>query len=367
MTLYLDHQLKKRAQKGNLRELNSSPPLIDFSSNDTLGLARSPKLVEAVHREWQRESSSLNGLGATGSRLLSGNSAYAEQLEEKIAQFHGYEAALLFNCGYMANVGLLSTVATQNSLIFFDSQIHASTRDGIRLSRAAAFAFRHNDCTHLKERLDRFPSQKERFICIESLYSTDGSLAPIDAISELAERYGAHLIVDEAHAVGVLGPQGKGLVAAEQLSSKLFAQVVTFGKALGTYGAVVLGNQRLKKALINFATSYIYTTALPFHALAAINCSYDLFPSMEKEREEIKELISHVRTSLNSLSHTHIHPLFIKGNQAVKSLSHLLEEKGVTIKPLMSPTVQRGKECLRLCLHTFNTKKEIDALISYLK
>lgn len=367
MTLHLENRLLKRTRFGNLRKLQTIQPPIDFSSNDYLGLARSPQLATSVFQEWEMHLSYLNGLGSTGSRLLTGNSTYAQSLEEKIAKFHGYEAGLLFSCGYMANVGLLSAITNQESVILFDAAVHASTHDGIRLSRTKAFPFRHNDLEHLESRLKTCSSQGDRFICIESIYSIDGSIAPLTEISRLAREYGAHLIVDEAHAVGACGPKGSGLVAEHNLTTHVFAQVTTCGKALGTYGAIVLGNHVLKEALINFATSYIYTTALPFQTLAAIKCSYDLFPEMDRERERLQKLIQIFRKSYPSSSMSHIQSVLIEGNKAVKYAAQAIVKQGFDVRPLMSPTVQRGHEMLRVCLHAFNTKDELMQLINHLQ
>lgn len=356
-------KLTRRKALGNLRELCIPQPLIDFSSNDALGLARCPELAATTVQEWQKQSGSFNGLGSTGSRLLTGNSLYAQELEERIAQFHGYEAGALFSCGYMANVGLLPAVADSNALIFFDAGIHASTRDGMRLSRAQAFPFRHNDLEHLKQRLKNRPSQKTCFVCIESLYSTDGSRAPLVEICQLVNQHEAHLIVDEAHAVGVCGPKGRGLIAEQALVPHVFAQIVTFGKALGTYGAIVLGSHALKQTLINFATSFIYTTALPLQLLAAIKCSYDRFPAMEQERQHLRHLTGLFPRS----SCTHIQRVPVQGNAAAKCAAHSLKEQGFDVRPLLSPTVQRGEEGLRVCLHAFNTSEELTTLIRELR
>ena len=367
MTLHLENRLQKRTKLGNLRTLKITQPMIDFSSNDYLGLARSPQLATSVFQEWEVNLSRLNGLGSTGSRLLTGNSLYAQELEEKIAKFHGYEAGLLFSCGYMANMGLLTAITNQESVILFDAAVHASTHDGIRLCRAKAFPFRHNDLEHLENRLKSCSSQGDRFICIESIYSTDGSVAPLTDINQLARKYEAHLIVDEAHAVGACGPKGRGLVAEHNLTADVFAQVTTFGKAIGTYGAIVLGNQTLKQALINFATSYIYTTALPFQTLAAIKCSYDLFPEMDQERNHLQKLIQIFRASYPSSSMSHIQSVPIEGNEAVKLAAQILVKKGFDVRPLMSPTVQRGHEVLRICLHAFNTDDELAQLINHVQ
>lgn len=367
MTLHLKNRLLKRTKLGNLRKLQIIKPLIDFSSNDYLGLARSPQLAMSVFQECERHLSLLNGLGSTGSRLLTGNSLYAQELEEKIAKFHGYKAGLLFGCGYMANVGLLTAITNQESVIFFDAAVHASTHDGIRLSRATAFPFRHNDLRSLENRLKSCSSQGDRFICIESIYSTDGSMAPLPEISQLAREYEAHLIVDEAHAVGTCGPRGSGLVSEHNLTTHVFAQVATFGKALGTYGAIVLGNHTLKHALINFSTSYIYTTALPFQTLAAIKCSYDLFPEMDQERDHLQKLIKIFRKFYPKSTMSHIQSVQIQGNEAVKYAAQAIVKQGFDVRPLMSPTVQRGNEVLRVCLHAFNTDDEVAQLINHIQ
>lgn len=356
--ILLDHQLQKRLRMGNLRSLPRQRQLIDFASNDYLGLARSQELAEATLKEWSR-----NGrlLGSTGSRLLTGNATYTQLLEARIARFHGFETGTLFNCGYMANAGLHSAIATDADIFLFDSQVHASVRDGIRLSRAQAFPFRHNDPGHLEKRLKNLPAKGKRFITVASLYSTDGSQVPLREICHLSQRYGALLIVDEAHAVGVLGHSGRGLIAEQQLTSHVFALIATFGKALGTSGAIVLGSSQLRKALINFSRPYIYTTALPWINLAAIASSYALFPLMDRERSHLQHLNSLFRTF------SPIHTLAIKGNVEARKLSTYLAEQGFDVRPLLSPTVRKGHETLRICMHAFNTIEEASRLLTYLE
>lgn len=359
ITNYLENKLLKRKQQGNLRTLPTVRQRIDFSSNDYLGLARSSVLKEAWVKEWEALAGPLNGLGATGSRQLTGNSSYAEQLEQQIAQFHGYEAGLFFNCGYMANVGLLSTLGSEKNLFLFDVKIHASMHEGIRLSRARALPFRHNDLEHLAYRLKNCSCQGECFICVESIYSTDGSQAPLKEICRLAKIYAAHVIVDEAHAVGVCGPGGRGCTAQHNLTEEVFAQVVTFGKALGTFGAIVLGKFALKEALINFAASYIYTTAPPFHMLAAIKCSYALFPQLEAERRQLSHLIALFRRLYLTSSETAIQPIALPGALAAKKAAQKLMQEGFDVRALTSPTVRKGQEVLRICLHAFNHASEL--------
>ncbi len=345
MTAEIENKLRKREKTGNLRTLKVIDNLIDFSSNDYLGLAQSQKFIHECKR-----------IGSTGSRLLTGNSRYVEALEKKIAKFHGYEAGLIFGCGYMANIGLISALGGAKSVFFHDTKVHASTHDGLRLSRSKAFPFKHNDLDHLEKRLKSCSVEENRFICIESIYSTDGSKAPLIEICQLAKKYKAYLIVDEAHATGVYGPKGQGLVAEYNLIDEVFAQITTFGKALGTYGAIVLGSKILMHGLINFATPYIYSTALPFHTLASIESSYDLFPKLDAERRHIQKLISILG------SETHIHSIPIKGNETERLASF-----GYDVRPLKSPTVQRGHEVMRICLHSINTETQLRGLLECIK
>jgi 8-amino-7-oxononanoate synthase len=350
-------QLNRREILGNSRSLQVKPNLVDFASNDYLGLARSRSQRERVVRRWRE----VGGLGSTGSRLLTGNHLYTQRLEEKIANFHGFEAGLFFSTGFMANMGLVTAIADQSSLFFFDSHVHASIREGIKMSRAKAFPFRHNDLGHLEGRL-KLPCVGERYVCIESVYSTDGSVAPLEKIVRLSQKYEAKLIVDEAHAVGVFGPGGRGLVAERGLNRKIFAQVVTFGKALGASGAIVLGDQILMKMLVNFASAFIYSTALPFYCLAAIECSYDVFPSLESNRKQLRDLIK-----LANFSSSPIQPISVSGNQSAHKKVKNLSAAGFDVRALLSPTVRQGKEILRLCLHSFNSREDLVKLLDIVR
>lgn len=355
--MQIEKKLIKRRNEGNERRLQLLPPLIDFASNDYLGIARSDPFADMVLQKFQQQSEKQKRYGSSGSRLLTGHSLFAEHLEGKIAEFHGYEAGLLFNCGYMGNIGLLSAIAGSDDTIYYDAHIHASTQDGIRLSRAKAFPFRHNDLDQLENRLRSNYSHCAKYVCVESIYSTDGTLAPLTELCHLTQKYDAHLIVDEAHAVGISGPKGRGRIAQLQLQSSVFAQVVTFGKALGTYGAIVLGSRRLKELLINFAHSFIYTTAMPLHCLVAIDCSYDYFPTLELQRNQINDLII-------SSSQSHIQCVKIRGGHEVVQMAKKVALAGFSVSALRSPTVRRGEECLRISLHSFNTQKELTSLFS---
>ncbi|MDF2577885.1 MAG: bioF [Chlamydiales bacterium] len=365
MTGDFGKRLVQRESVGNLRKLQLPLQSIDFASNDYLGLTHSQGFNDLIKWEQAKVQKIRYGYGSTGSRLLTGNTQYAQDLEDTIAKFHGYEAGALFNCGYMANLGLLTAVATKNDTILFDLHIHASIHDGIRLSQAQAYPFRHNDCQHLERRLQSHLNKGNCFICIESIYSTDGSIAPLQEICHIACKYGAYLIVDEAHATGIWGPQGKGYIAEYDLMKYVFAQTITFGKALGVHGAIVLGSSTLKQLIINYARSFIYTTALPLDSLVAIACSYQWFPNLHAERLHLKTLIQNIQKLHSQASITQIQSMSVKGNHQVKQIGTRLQMLGFDVRPLTSPTVPKGHECLRICLHAFNTEDEVEDLFKF--
>ena len=358
-------RLEKRKKLGNLRALCTTEALIDFASNDYLGLARSALLHDKVLEKLNNSEHKRPLFGSTGSRLLTGNFAYTEMLEAKIATFHSFESGLLFNSGYMANVGLIASCLKASDILLFDAHIHASMQAGMRLCQAARFPFRHNDAQHLEERLKRISSKEKCYVLIESVYGTDGSLAPLREIATLCSRYGAKLIVDEAHAVGLFGKEGKGLVFEYKLQEQVFAQITTFGKALGTHGAVVLTKKYVKEYLINFASSFIYTTALPLCNQFAISAAYDLLPLLDAERAQ---LFLHIKSFQNfCTSKTQIQPIPVKGNAAAYHLQQKLKDAGFDVRALVSPTVRRGCEILRLSLHAFNTQEEMQRVQEVLK
>lgn len=358
---YLE-RLRIRKKLGNFRQI--PPPLsqIDFCSNDYLGLSKSEKMKTLFVEECSKASS----LGSTGSRLLTGNSEYAERLERKIASFHGFPSGLLIGSGYLGNLALAS-LPGKNDRVFFDIDIHASIRNGLQLSKALCFPFRHNDLDHLEKKLQASLKACHRWIYVESVYSVDGSSAPLEDLCQLAKHYQAHLIVDEAHAVGVFGSLGEGLVAEKNLCKEVFAILVTFGKALGCYGAIILGSSLLMDVLINFSPSCIYTTALPLFNLIAINSAYELLPELKRERAELHRSIKRFKDFHETGSNTPIQSILCRGNEEAKKRSQKLLEARIHVKPLLSPTVRRGKESLRICLHSYNTDLEIQKLITCIK
>ncbi|HKO82346.1 MAG TPA: pyridoxal phosphate-dependent aminotransferase family protein [Chitinophagaceae bacterium] len=366
---FLQEALQKREKENKLRQLNPEAQLIDLSSNDYLGFARNEKLNQETYKEIEAMGFHLSG--STGSRLLTGNTAYAEKLEKKIAAFHNANAALLFNSGYDANLGLLSSIAQRSDTFIYDSLSHASIIDGIRLSRAERkYKFAHNDIADLKKKIKH--ATGKIFIVVESLYSMDGDFAPLPELINVCKQYGAYLIVDEAHSTGLFGSDGKGLVVAEKSESDVFARVFTFGKALGAHGAAIAGTQALKDYLINFSRSFIYTTALPFHALASVNIAYNYLPEANAERKRLFENISFFREKIKQSglsiepSQSPIQSILARGNDEVKQTALLLQNKGFDIRPIVSPTVEKGKERLRICIHSYNTTEQLKEVITIL-
>jgi 8-amino-7-oxononanoate synthase len=368
--------LEGRKNDGSLRSLpvehygSNKKSVVDFCSNDYLGFSRSKILAEKI-RQLECEYFDA-GIGSTGSRLISGNTKFCEELEVRIAGFHRAEAGLIFNSGYDANLGIFSSLPHRTDTIIYDQLAHASIRDGIRLSHARALSFKHNGVDDLERKLKA--ATGDVFVAVESIYSMDGDQAPLVEMSDLCSRHGANLIVDEAHATGVFGEKGEGKVVELGLEEKTFARLHTFGKALGCHGAIVVGSDTLRSYLINFARSFIYTTALPFYSLMTISCAYDLLESKDKERTKLRDNISYFKSKVTSdlsqriiESESAIQCIIIPGNDCVKSVARRLQEGGHDVRPILHPTVPAGSERLRICLHAFNTEDEIARLISTLK
>lgn len=364
----LQQKLAERAAQGNLRQLKTTAGLTDFCSNDYLGLAHSETLrasIKATEQQYRHLP-----LGATGSRLLSGNHLLFEELERTIAQYHRGEAALLFNSGYTANIGLLSALPQRGDTVFYDEASHASIKDGLRLSFAKSYSFRHNSVQDLQQKLKLATGQV--YVVVESVYSMEGDKAPLQELANLCTDIGAALIVDEAHAVGIYGEKGEGLTLAQGLEDHVFAQVITYGKAMGNHGAAVVGPQVLRDFLINYSRAFIYTTGLPTHALVALKCAYELLPQLEDERRQVKILASYLFEQLNEINGIRCAPeesvilsVFAEegGPEKLKILALFLQAQGYDIRPVLSPTVPKGQERLRIIVHAYNTLEEIEGLV----
>jgi 8-amino-7-oxononanoate synthase len=386
---FLTKKLQERIDQKAFRQLRLPDGKTDFCSNDYLGIVRN-SLIEKVSGHYRPGASQFGSPphhGSTGSRLLAGNYPLIEETERSLAAFHNAPAGLILNSGYDANLGLLSCVPQRGDTVLYDYLSHASIRDGIRLSFARSYSFGHNDLNDLEKKLlaaEGAIAEREAvasdgtdatkgtvFVVTESVFSMDGDQAPLTELAALCNRYGARLIVDEAHATGVIGAKGEGLVQELGLQDACFARIHTFGKAVGCHGAIILGSDTLRDYLINFCRAFIYTTALPETSIEAIRAAYAIFPGMDKERDRLRQLIARFRQApmvferLNS--QTPIQVVIVPGNEAVKELARQLQDKGLDVRPILYPTVPKGSERLRIVLHAFNTEVQTDTLIRMLQ
>lgn len=367
----LADKLAQRKEEGSLRKLTLRPDLVDFFSNDYLGLARSKELFSIIEKELSDQTGNING--ATGSRLLSGNSTYVENLELFFAKLFKSPKALLFNSGYNANLSILSAIPQKEDTIIYDELIHASLKDGARLSFAQRFSFKHNDLKDLEAKIQR--AKGEIYVAVESVYSMDGDFAPLLEILELTTKYQAHLIVDEAHSTGVWGERGNGMCCHLGIEDKIFARVYTFGKGMGAHGACIAGSELLIDFLINFARPFIYTTSLPLHSLVTLKVAFEYLEQEISLQSKVRAKINLFRALIegnNSLSgliqdsSSPIQVLRIAGNEKAKAIADAVQNKGFDVRAILSPTVKEGEERLRICLHVFNSDEEIERLVKTL-
>ncbi len=377
----LQQKLQERKENNAFRSLTVSDNLVDFSSNDYLGFAKNETIYADTFQSLLKNETTENG--ATSSRLISGNHEYYRELEDFVADFHHVEKALVFNSGYDANIGFFSAVPQRGDLVFYDEHIHASIRDGIKMGNAKNYKFKHNDLDDLKLGIERSRNalgaieNTEFYIVTESVFSMDGDSPDLKSLAEFCAKERIHLIVDEAHAIGVLGKNGKGLVQDLKIEKQIFARIITFGKALGCHGAAILGEKPLIDYLINFARSFIYTTGLPPHSVASVLSAYRYWNAAigEEEIQGLLRNIQHFKTKLETLnlalffrpSDSAIQCCLISGNEKVKTVSKKLFDKGFDVKAILSPTVPERQERLRFCLHSYNTEEEIGLALQLLK
>ena len=339
--------------------------LVDFSSNDYLGLATHPLLAERA-REW----TARHGTGSGASRLVTGTSDEVLALEAKVAAFKGCEAALIFASGWQANAATIPALlaAMPGAAVFADRLIHASMHAGLAIGGLRQHRFRHNDLAHLEELLaGRGRDAPARVILTESVFSMDGDVADLDRLGALARQYDAVLFVDEAHATGVLGPRGAGLSAA----SPGAAQIVmgTFSKALGGFGAYVAGSRALIDWLTNAASGFVFSTALPPAVLGAIDAALDLVPSLDAERAHLVALSDRLRAGLDRLgldrgaSASQIVPAVIGPEEQTLALAAALDERGFLAAAIRPPTVPPGTSRLRLALRAAHSEGDVDDLL----
>ncbi len=346
-------------------QFGEGPVLVDFSSNDYLGLSHHPALISAA-----RDYAERFGAGAGASRLVSGNLLPLEEIERKLAVGKAMEAALVFVSGAQANLTLLpalldARVLGAEPLVYADRLNHASLIQGCVAAGVRQIRFRHNDLAHLEELLTRDADvARPRFIITESVFSMDGDGPDLAALSVLAERFGAFLYVDEAHATGVLGANGFGLACG--LKNALV--MGTFSKGLGGFGAYVTGSAALREYLINRCGGIIYATALPPAVLGTMNAALDLIPLMERQREHLAAMAEHLRGRLNhaglstGASTTQIVPLLLGEEGRATSLAAKLEEEGFCAVAIRPPTVPAGTSRLRLAVSAMHQQEDIDRL-----
>lgn len=342
--------------------------LIDFSSNDYLGLARHPLLAERA-REW----TGRHGTGSGASRLVTGTSEAHLALEQRIARFKHAEAALVFASGWQANAAVIPAIAAAipGLALFTDKLNHASMHAGVAIAGLRQHRFRHNDLAHLEQLLaTRGADAPARLILTESVFSMDGDRADLAALRAIADRHDAALYIDEAHATGVLGPQGAGLCAA--LPGGVDLAMGTFSKAMGGFGAYVAGSQAMIDYLVNAASGFVFTTAPPPAVLGAIDAALDLVPAMDAERAHLAALSDRLRRGLAALgidhgaSSTQIVPAMVGAEADAMALSARLEAAGMLATAIRPPTVPAGSSRLRIALRATHSEGDVDALLAAL-
>jgi glycine C-acetyltransferase len=338
--------------------------VINFSSNNYLGIANHPALAEAAKKAIDRF-----GCGSGASRLISGNMTLHEELETKLAAFKGSEAALVFNSGFQANTGILSTLAGDSDAILSDALNHASIIDGCRLSRAKTIVYAHAALHQLEEGLKQVTSARRKLIVTESIFSMDGDEAPLGGIVELAEKYDAMVMVDEAHATGIFGTNGAGVVAKLGLAERVAVQMGTLGKALGGFGAYIAGSSALRELLINRCRSFIFTTSLPPAVMAMAIAAIDLVEREPERREILWKNCRALQEGLKNLgfapgeSQSPIMPIIIGDVTKCMQFSERLLEKSVFVQGIRPPTVPPGTSRLRITLMATHTRDHIDRAI----
>jgi 8-amino-7-oxononanoate synthase len=336
-------------------------------SNNYLGLANHPALAAAAGH-----AARDHGFGAGASRLISGSMRLHHELEDALAEYKGTPAAILFSTGYQANIGVISSLMGSNDEIFSDELNHASIIDGCRLSRARVAVYAHCDITSLEARLAH-STARQRLIVTDSVFSMDGTIAPLRAICDLAERYGAMVMVDEAHATGVVGPEGRGVVAAEGLTERVTLQMGTLGKALGTFGAFVASSRTVVDLLINKARSLIFTTALPIPVVAAALEAVSLARQADEGRRRLSENARRLAGGLVDLGlrvrscESHIIPVMIGDSARTMDLSEALLTRGVFAHGIRPPTVPEGTARIRATVMATHTNEDIDFAIAGFK
>jgi 8-amino-7-oxononanoate synthase len=354
------------ARQGPVVEI-AGRPIVNFASNDYLGLAADSRLAAAAATACQ-----THGLGQASSPLICGRSTLHEQLENRLAQFEGTEAALLFPSGYAANMGTIPALADEGDAIFADAKNHASLIDGCRLSRAERFIYPHNNAAALDALLKQNKNYRRRLIVTDTLFSMDGDLAPLADIAEAAHRHHAMLLVDEAHATGVFGPRGRGVAEHLGVEDGVHIKIGTLSKALGAAGGFVAGPRPLIHWLANRARSYVFSTAQPAPIAAAALTALDIVKHEPERRENLLTAAANLRDQLKAqgfntgASATQIIPIITGSPSAALELSAALREQGFWLPPIRPPSVPPGESLLRLTLTAVHTTNMTASLLQAL-
>ena len=360
--------LKNRSEEGNLRKLRPAASrrngrirfggkeYIDLSSNDYLGLSGHPKMIDAA-----KDAAETYGTSSSASRLLSGDLEISHELEEQTAKFKGKEKALIFNSGYQANVGIISALYGAGDVIFSDKLNHASIVDGLMLSGAKFFRFQHNDTAHLESLLaQERPKFKNALIITETIFSMDGDRPNLKSLVALKDKFHCKLMVDEAHATGIFGENGSGIVEEENLTDKIDLIMGTFGKALGSFGAYLAASGQTIEYMINKCRSFMYSTALPPATIACNLTAIELIREEPHRRRELLKSAAYLRNALKEKGFdikgtSQIVPVIIGESHATIKMAEALQEKGYWVLPIRPPTVPQGEARLRFSL-TFDNK-----------
>ncbi|HJX33999.1 MAG TPA: 8-amino-7-oxononanoate synthase [Desulfatiglandales bacterium] len=376
--MFIEDRLGGRLSQNLYRRLKTVRPLsgvdvevegrrmLNFCSNDYLGLSRHPLLEERAIEYLQRY-----GSGSTASRLVCGNYDCFEKVEKRIAGLTEYESALIFNSGFQANVSLLPSLADRNTLILSDRLNHNSIIQGALLSRCRIKSFRHNDMNHLEGLLreNRDNGDSRILVVTESVFSMDGDQSDIDTLVRLNEEYGTFLIVDEAHGTGVLGKKGMGLTSGKDVDIVMG----TMGKACGSFGAYIASSAKMREYLINFCYGLIYSTALPPSVIGSMDAALELIPAMDKERHDLLSKAAVFRSSLNELGYdtgkstTQIIPVIIGDEGDALDLSKWLEDNNILTMTFRYPTVAKGESRIRLSLSAAHTQEHLERVVDLFK
>lgn len=376
---FIKKELEEREKNNNLRQLNSIYPknavtvikngksLINFSSNDYLGLSKHPQIIAASQDYLNRY-----GTGSTASRLVTGTYDIHEKLEEKIAKVCGKEAALLFNTGFQANSTIIPALVNQKSLVLCDRLVHNSILQGILLSKAQWKRYKHNDLSHLEVLLKKAILQGYNRILIvtETVFSMEGDKSDVESLIQLSQQYNTLLYLDDAHALGIMGEKGMGLTAYK---SGIDISLGTFGKGMGSFGAFITTSKLMHDYLINCCPGFIYTTALPPAIIGSIDAAFEIIPNLNKERNYLFQQINYLQNKLINLgyqvnnSNSPIIPVIIGNEKKTLQLSHFLENNGILATAIRPPTVPKNSARIRFVLSSQHQPQHIDYLISLLQ